>query len=159
MDQIRQYISDLVGRPVVSMSAGTKVGTVKDVLIDTEKMIATALLVSGAEGRGGLPFERILAIGSDAVMIDDAATIFWASATNPGPGREANDIKGLPVVNVDGEKLGTVYDIELLGQTVDTLDITAGGVFGLGADRRKIPHEAVRSIGPKLITIELPPAP
>lgn len=152
--------TELSGKPVVSMSDGIKVGTVKDILIDTENLAVTALLVSGSSGVGGLPYVQILAIGPDAVTIEDANSIFWASAHKPGPGREGNDVKGLTVVNAAGEALGSVHDIELFGDHVSGLEIRTGGLFGIGATDTHIPAEDIRSIGTKLVTVDLPaPAP
>jgi len=155
MEQIRQKVSDLIGRPVVSMAGGIKVGAVKDVLIDTDTLTASALLISGDSGRGGLPYAQILAIGPDAVTIENADTIFWASANKPGPGTEANDIKGLPVVNVSGTTIGNVHDLELLGDRVHSIEVRTGGVFGIGAHDSLITTPDIRSIGPKLVTVEI----
>lgn len=150
----KQKISELIGRPVVSMAGGVKVGTVKDVLIDTATLTATALLISGDSGRGGLPFDKVLAVGPDAVTIEEVSSVFWASATTPGPGREANEIKGLPVVNSLGADMGNVHDIELLGDRVQSLDVRSGGLFGIGASEKAITQHAIRSIGDKLVAVD-----
>jgi len=156
MELKERMISDLIGLPVVSMDGGLKMGTVKDVLIDTDDFKATALLVSGDSGRGGLPFEKVLSFGPDAVMVETGDVIFWASAVNPGPGRESNEIKGLPVVNKSGAMLGNVRDISLCGDHVHAIEIRAGGVLGIGATDTEIMMRKIRSIGPTLVTVDTP---
>jgi len=150
-----RMVTDLIGLPVVSMDGGEKMGTVKDVLIDTEGLCATALLVSGDAGRGGLPFNKILSIGPDAITVESAKPIFWASATKPGPGRESSDIKGLPVVNISGATLGNVSNIGLCGDRVQSLEVRSGGVFGVGANATEVLSKEIRSIGAKLVTVDV----
>ncbi|AIE85839.1 PRC-barrel domain-containing protein [Fimbriimonas ginsengisoli] len=154
MKQKTQKISGLIGRPVVSIAGGVKVGTVKDVLIDADTLKATALLISGDSGRGGLPFAQVIAIGDDAVTIENVESVFWASATSPGPGREAHEINGLPVVDSAGINVGSVHDIELVGDCVKSLDVRSGGLFGIGVSKSKITSHAIRTIGPKMVTVE-----
>ncbi|CAN5653987.1 hypothetical protein BH11ARM2_BH11ARM2_26370 [soil metagenome] len=157
MDNHSYKVSELVGKSVVSLSDGVKVGTVKDVLIDTGTMVAGALLVAGDSGRGGLPFAQITNIGQDAITIETAQAVFWASANTPGPGREAGEIKGLPVVDASGTVVGNVHDIDLLNNRVQSLIVRSGGVFGLGANDSVVPVSAIRSIGAKLVTVEVAP--
>ena len=156
MELIERKVSEFIGLPVVSMEGGIKMGTVKDVLIDTDAMTATALLISGDSGRGGLTFDEVIAIGSDAITVKSADVIFWASATNPGPGREANAIKGLPVVNVTGVVVGTVHDIDLHGDHVKAIEVRLGGIFGIGATDTQILAKNIQSIGSKLVTVNVP---
>jgi uncharacterized protein YrrD len=150
-------ISQLIGRPVVSIAGGVKVGTVKDVLIDTDALIATALLISGDSGRGGLPLADVLAIGADAVTVENVSSVFWASSTKPGPGREANEIVGLPVIDSGGFSVGNVHDIELLGDRVQSLEVRSGGVFGIGSSNSSITTCSIRSIGEKMVTVDAVP--
>ncbi|RYG44801.1 hypothetical protein EON79_14130 [bacterium] len=122
--------------------------------MNTDTLQATALLVTGDSGVGGLPFGDILNIGADAVTVETVAAIFWASATSPGPGREAKEIKGLPVVDSLGTTIGNVSEIELSGDRVNALNLHAGGLFGIGGNSFVVPVRSVRSIGPKLVTVE-----
>lgn len=151
----KQKVSELLGRNVVSMAGGEKVGTVKDILIDTDSLTATALLIAGESGRGGLPFAEILAFGPDAITVEDTKSVFWASATKPGPGREAAEIKGLTVLNAAGVEIGTVHDIELVGNRVHSLEVRSGGVFGIGASDAAVTNHSIRNIGPKLVTVDV----
>ena len=136
------------------MSGGIKLGRVVDVLIDVDAMSMSALLVAGDSGRGGLPYANIIAIGPDAITVQDPESVFWASATNPGPGRESNEIKGLDVVNRGGEVIGSVHDFELEGAEIKSIEVRSGGVFGIGAIDSTISKECIQSIGPNLVTIE-----
>jgi len=156
MELIERKVSEFIGLPVVSMEGGIKMGSVKDVLIDTDSMTATALLISGDSGRGGLTFDEVIAIGPDAITVKSSDVIYWASATNPGPGREANEIKGLSVVNVTGDVVGTIHDIALLGDHVKALEVRLGGIFGIGATDTEILAKNIQSIGQKLVTVNVP---
>lgn len=159
VDNHSYKVSELVGKAVVSLSDGIKVGTVKDVLINTDTMVAGALLVAGDSGRGGLPFAQITSIGQDAITIETAQSILWASANAPGSERGANEIKGLPVVDASGTVIGNVHDIELLNDRVQSLVVRSGGILGLGAHDTVVPVSTVRSIGAKLVTVEVAPVP
>ena len=154
MELVASLVSDLIGVPIISVNDGTKLGSVKDVLIDTDSLKATALLISGDSGRGGLAFAQVLAFGPDAITVKSAEDIFWASATSPGPARESNDIKGLPVVDASGTHLGNVHDISLYGDRVESIEVRSGGVLGIGATDTDIPVKQIRSIGAELVTVD-----
>jgi uncharacterized protein YrrD len=72
-----QRSSELQGRPVVAASAGEKVGTVSDVLIDERSGRIAALVVGGGLFRSErvLPYEEIQVLGRDAVVVKSQASV------------------------------------------------------------------------------------
>lgn len=151
-------VSEIIGKSVVSMSDGEKVGTVQDVIIDSGQLRATAIVLGGTPGQGYLPFETVKSIGNDAVTIETAQVIQWATQVNAATGRPTADLKKLPVMDASGTELGKLQDILVdipSGQIVSLL-VAGGGVFGIGAHRQEITSTHLRAIGPAFITAEIP---
>ncbi|RYG38472.1 hypothetical protein EON81_03505 [bacterium] len=157
VESTKLKVSELLGKAVIGMADGAKLGTVKDVLIDVTSLSATALLVSGEAGQGNLPLERISGIGADAVTVESSQALLMSPQT--GTLRPATEIKGLPVVDVTGNAIGNVHDMTLYGDKVESIEVRSGGLFGIGANDSIIPVTALRSIGSKLVTVEVPPTP
>lgn len=156
MEHIKLNVGEFVGKKVVSMSGGAIIGVVEDVLINTDNLCATAFAVSGEPGKGALPFDQTLGIGPDAVTVETAEAIHWKLDATLTAGRLAKEIKGLPVVNVSGTTLGHVHEIQLFGDCVSSLIVRSGGVFGIGAEEIVVATSTIRSIGPKLVTVDVP---
>jgi sporulation protein YlmC with PRC-barrel domain len=151
--------SALKDMPVVSMADGTQVGKVADVLLDAASLHVVALLLSAHSGQMLLPFEAIRSIGTDAITIDSAA------ATQGLTGRPApegtyglSDVNGLSAVNGEGTVLGAVKELEIepAGGRLIELVVHRGGVLGLGGTSTSVPASAIRGIGAKLVTVDLP---
>lgn len=146
----------LTGLAVVAMAEGTKLGRVDDVLIGTEGLRLVALLIGGAGQAGAIPFEDIERIGPDAVIV---ATGRVVRAINAGdafsklPG--LNALKKLRVVDATGTLVGTVGGVEFDPATGRVLSLTVqkGGVMGLGVTTTAVSADAIRSVGPELITL------
>ena len=150
-------ISDLRGNAIVSMADGERVGTVKDVLIDTGKLQATALLIGGRPGQGYLPLDRVKSFGPDAITIKNADGIQWVTGQlHDDSGREAGELTNLRVIDGSGTETGTVHEvtIDLPRGNVLTLSVRKGGVFGIGADNVDVPVSDIVSIGPSLVTVK-----
>lgn len=151
--------SALKDMPVVSMADGTQVGTVADVLLDAASLRVVALLLSAQSGQALLPFGSIRSIGSDAVTIDSAAATQGLSGRAAPEGTHGlNDVNGLSVVNGEGTLLGAVKELEIEaadGRLIE-LVVHRGGVLGLGGTGTNVPASAIRGIGAKLVTVDLP---
>jgi sporulation protein YlmC with PRC-barrel domain len=149
-------ISDLKGKWIVSMTDGEKVGTVKDVLIDTERLRATALVIGGGPGQGLLPLDRVKSFGPDAITIENADGIQWATGQlHDDTGREASDLMKLRVMDGSGTVTGAVHElaVDLPSGNVLTLNVRKGGVFGIGAESVDVPVSDIVSIGASLVTV------
>lgn len=151
--------SELQDKPVISIADGAKIGRISDVLFDTANLQLAGLLLKTDGGQSVLPFGSIRSIGSDAVTVESgAATNAAAGPSGMGSLRGFNELKGLPVASVDGSHLGDVREIKVDRETGALVDVTAhrGGVLGLGGESVTIDKAAIRRIGEKLITVELP---
>ena len=151
--------SRLKDKPVVSMADGAQVGTVKELLFDTSDFRLTALLLRAESGESTLPFASIRSIGPDAVMIESAADTAGAqgqAALDTTRGLE--DLMGLSAVNVEGTLLGKVKELEIGDEDgrLTKLEVHRGGVLGIGGTTATVSPSEIRSIGPKLITVDMP---
>ncbi len=147
---------------VVSVADGTKVGTVHDVQIDTESMRIVSLTLSGTGGPSVLPFASIRSIGQDAVMVESTAATQGATGqTVTGQVRSLQDLISLKVVNASGTLLGDVQDVDFGEQDGQVHELIArrGGMLGMGGTDVHVPASAIRGIGPKLVTVDLPSPP
>ena len=151
--------STLKGMPVLSLTEGARVGNVKDVLLDAAALRITMLLLSTKDGESYVPFEKIRSIGSDAVTIEStAATEGTAGQTAVAGNRAVGELLGLAVTSAEGTHLGAVRDLEFAAQDGRLLEIALhkGGVLGIGGTSLAVPASAIRSIGPKLVAVDLP---
>lgn len=136
------------------MADGVKVGEVKDLLIDPQRFSVEILVLKGDKHGHHLPLNKIKSIGKDAITIEDA-TILDPIPKQIEPLRSFKELEGIPVVDGSGATVGTVHELifEESG-CIKTIDTRSGGVFGIGAKDQSIMIDEVRTIGPKLITIE-----
>jgi sporulation protein YlmC with PRC-barrel domain len=150
--------SRLKDKPVVSMADGAQVGTVKELLFDTSDLRLTALLLRADSGESTLPFGSIRSVGSDAVMIESAADTAGAHGQAAlDTTRSLEDLMDLSAVNVEGTLLGKVKELEIGDQDgrLTKLEVHRGGVLGIGGTTVTVPPSAIRSIGAKLITVDM----
>lgn len=106
---------ELVGRPVVSVAAGERLGEVKDVVVEAESGEFRGFTLN-APGALGSPLDRALAadavhaIGSHAVMVEDESSL----AEDPGTLRgDRADVIGTTVLTENGTRLGEITDVIL----------------------------------------------
>lgn len=148
--------------PVVSMADGTQVGIVDEVLFDTADLRLTGLLLRADSGQSMLPFDAIRSIGSDAVMVESAAATQGAKGQAAlDTTRALSDLTKLSAVNAEGTLLGDVRDVDINDQDgrLVEMDVHRGGVMGFGGTTVTVPKDAIRSIGPKLVTVDMPSPP
>jgi uncharacterized protein YrrD len=152
--------SKLKGMPVVSMAGGTQVGSISDVLFDIADMRVSALVLSAAKsGESILPFGSIRSIGSDAVTVESAAeTQGTRGQTELDTVHSLGDLMRLSAVNGEGTLLGKIKELEIDEQDgrLTGLEVHRGGVFGLGGKGYTVSPSAIRNIGPKLVTVDMP---
>lgn len=110
--------SDLIGRPVVSISSGDQLAELKDIVFDpaSHRLVGFTLNKPGwfrGKLKATLPAGEIEAIGPAAVMVscdDDLVDRSDSPEVLAAPS-EAISIIGANVLSKDGEALGTIDDV------------------------------------------------
>jgi sporulation protein YlmC with PRC-barrel domain len=150
--------SALKDRAVVSLADGTRIGRVSDVLFDTAELRLAALALTTTGGQSILPFAAVRSLGTDAVTVESTATMQGAAPAAGNVLRGLGDLVGMKAVNSDGTLLGEVRELEIdqAGGKLVSLEVHHGGVLGLGGTTVTAPVATVRSIGPELVTLDLP---
>lgn len=149
----------LKAMPVVSMADGAKIGNVQELLFDTAKFRLAGLLLTGAGGKSLLPFEAVRSFGADVITVENVSVTQGVDGnTNAESYRSLKDLTSLRVITGEGAWLGDVRDVEFDGKTGQVEQVSAhrGGVLGLGGTTVTVPSTAIRGIGPKVITVDLP---
>ena len=145
---------DLIGKAVVSMADGARLGAVKDLVfrgLDLE-----ALVVHGDRGEGLLPFASLGTNGPDAITIDSYTLVDWNKGPSLGPETtDMHHMRKLPVVDGDGKMLGHLHGLRIdAAGHLEDISVRTEGVFGIGAHETVIPGSQVRAVGTNLITVE-----
>ncbi len=151
-------LSALKGMPVVSLGDGTKVGAVRDALVDTAALRVVALVLEGSSGASRLPFAAVRRIGADAVMVERVELTQGATGqATTEQLRSLEELGGLKVVDGAGTYLGDVQDVDFGEQDGRVRELVAqrGGILGLGATEARLPVAAIRGIGTQLVTVDL----
>lgn len=133
-------LSDLKGRDVLDLATAKAVGTVASVVIDASTGRISALTVSGSGDADVLRWDKIKAIGPDAVTIEDASALTAAQGASEEAGsRGDTDPIGRRVLTVDGDELPKVDDL--------AIDTDAGSVVGLQVGDQVLGGMRLRAIG------------
>jgi uncharacterized protein YrrD len=118
-------ITEFVGKPIVSVDTGDRLGSVSDALLDDATSAMVAVIVSdGMFGKERvLPFRDIQTLGGDTVLARTQEHV-----VGPGEWRRSgikatrsSRLRGKPVVTTGGERLGTVSDL-LIDERTGTFD-------------------------------------
>ena len=111
---------EITGRPVVAVSSGDAVAEVKDVVISHPSASVVGFTLNkrgflGSPMREVLPWERLGALGRDALMIDDPGRLTAQDAAIDEARAEGRDrdVIGATVMTDAGKALGTVVDVIL----------------------------------------------
>ena len=149
-------LSELKGRPVISLNEGEKLGAIKDVLVDTANKTVGGFLLQAHDGDLALPFPHVRAIGPDAVTVETAAS----SQSPVGEGglegtRKFAELAKQQVVDSEGKHLGHLGDITFgLDGLITDIEIRSGGFLGIKEDKTLYPISVVRSFGASVVTVE-----
>ncbi len=150
----------LVGRAVVSIADGEKVGTISDLQFDPAERIVVGLLMGGdrsifnREKPSLIPFHQVHTFGRDAVTIEDKHGITVAEGTPHDGVATLHDIRK-PVVTASGDVIGDGDDLifEEPSGAITALQLAPqGGFLGIGATTHVLPLEEVVEFGRDVIT-------
>ncbi|MEU7576832.1 hypothetical protein AB0B50_04420 [Streptomyces sp. NPDC041068] len=131
-------LSETVGRPVVSASDATRVGTVAGVVVAPEAARITAVRLDGVKGRGDVvAWADVSALGPDAVVVGSAMAARYSSAGSA----KAQNLLGKRLLTELGESAGTLADVSFdpesgLVEALHTsrgVRLPGGGLLGIGA--------------------------
>jgi uncharacterized protein YrrD len=151
----------LIGRPILSLTDGVRVGEVKDVLLGRDNDAVVGLLVD----EGGLfgsamvvPVEEIEAFGRDAVVVASRDSV--RAAGEVPEIKEILDRKtsliGTKVFTETGDAQGAVNDIYFEEGTgrVSALEITGGTWQDATQGVRNLPVSDVVRTGPEILFVQ-----
>jgi uncharacterized protein YrrD len=152
-------VKSLKGIAVVSIASSEKLGSVDEVVIDTQEGRLGALRV----GSGGLlrkdrqyvPFQAIRSIGADAVMVENEAVLQQSFETRASGYHSLENLSGLRVVTDGGTYIGnivTVHFDEKEGRLTD-FEIGQGGIGGLFGSSKVFGAESIVSIGRDIVIV------
>jgi uncharacterized protein YrrD len=150
---------DIIGRPVISFSSGAKLYDVQDLIIDPERKQVLALVVEDRaflHSARAIPFGRISAIGSDAVIVPDGKAVIDVDR-DPVLKKLYNDqiIRGLRAVTDDGRKLGEVADMVIDDKTgeIRGFYVSPGRMLTVGQGLRWLPMDSVIRMGQRVMFV------
>jgi uncharacterized protein YrrD len=151
----------LIGRAVVSVADGEKVGAVSDVQFDLGQRIVLGLLMGGDGGLFNreklslVPFGQVHTFGRDAVTIGDKSGVTVAEGAPHDAAATLHTIKKR-VVTTGGEVIGDGDDLifDDTSGTVTALQLAPqGGFLGIGATTHILPTEDIVEFGRDVITV------
>jgi uncharacterized protein YrrD len=151
----------LIGRAVVSVADGEKVGAVSDVQFDLGQRIVLGLLMGGDGGLFNreklslVPFGQVHTFGRDAVTIGDKSGVTVAEGAPHDAAARLHTIKKR-VVTTGGEVIGDGDDLifDDTSGTVTALQLAPqGGFLGIGATTHILPTEDIVEFGRDVITV------
>jgi sporulation protein YlmC with PRC-barrel domain len=105
--------AELIGRPILDLSTATTVGRVDDVVIDPAERRAVGFrLAKGAAG-DWLAWDRISAIGPDAITIQDGDRVEAYADDAARRGLRGNGALGGRVLTDQGREVGALADVDI----------------------------------------------
>ena len=151
----------LVGRSVVSVADGEKVGAISDAILDFDARAVRGLMMGGGElfrheTPSVIPLAQIHSIGPHAVTLANKMGIV-RMAGPPYEGAPTLDALKKPIVTVGGEAIGTGDDIvfdEADGAFTALQLAPQGGFLGIGATIPVLPLAEIIEFGPDAITVQ-----
>src|ERR671932_960628 len=145
--------NDLKGLAVVTIEDGIKVGTVSDILFNTEHYRIQALLLDGGflrSSTGLVELVNVQTIGSDAVMIQNQSVVrHQLSNQEREQYPSLENIMSLPIVAQDGSVVGKVATVNIDPQSgkITELLATKPGLAGAFGCHVRVPVNELVNIG------------
>ncbi len=151
----------LIGRAVVSVADGEKMGTISNLQLDLVQRLVRSILIGGDGGifnrekPSAVPFDQVHTFGRDAVTIRDKSGIVVAESVPHTTTATLDDIKKR-VVTTGGEVIGDGNDVlfdEASGAITALQLAPQGGFLGIGAATHVLPLEEIVEFGRDVITV------
>jgi len=147
-------IDKLKGMAIVSVSEGSRLGRVDDVLINTSGIQIGALKIAHDGQQFMIPFNLIKSIGSDAITVE-SSQVTQAEGSAAGAMVSLRDFKKLKMVDESGTLLGMLSSVDFDQQSgkLVQLSVHKGGMLGLGGTTTAVDTSQVRGIGREVVTV------
>jgi len=151
----------LIGRAVVSVTDGEKLGLISNLQLDLTERIVLGFLMGGDGGifnrekPSFVPFAQVRTFGRDAVTIQDKSGITIAEGAPHNTAATLGDLKKR-VVSASGEVIGDGEDVAFddASGAITALQLAPqGGFLGIGAATHTVPIEEVVGFGRDVITV------
>ncbi len=151
----------LIGRAVVSVADGEKVGAISDMQCDLSRRVVLGLLIGGDGGLFNrekaslVPIGQVHTFGRDAVTISDKSGISVAEGAPHDAAETLSSIKK-QVVTTGGEVIGDGDDLifDDTSGAITALQLAPqGGFLGIGATTHILPLEEIVEFGRDVITV------
>ena len=137
--------SQLKGRKVVSTATADKVGKVSGFVLDPTTRSVVALVLKKTESGSVVRWSDLVAVGSDAVTVADAAVIVEPDqALEALSGKRGTVLKKV-VLDDDGRAIGKVTDLDL--------DPESGALRELVLDERTVLGERLLGVGSYAVVV------
>jgi sporulation protein YlmC with PRC-barrel domain len=151
-------LSELRGKPVVSVAEAVTLGTVDDALVDSTLGTIGALLIasSGGTDRYLVSMDQIRGIGPDVATVSSQHALSSpGQASAPRSRVPLTSIVGSRVVAEDGRVLGTVAEVDFDPSSgrIQALEYGGDGLEGLLSGRHRLDPKRVVRIGPGVLTV------
>ncbi len=145
----------ILGKPLISITNGKKIGDVKDIYFD-ERLERTVAIYLGSEGlfskkHFALDRENVVVMGIDAWLVKSSdVTVPADNLPNADHLILMSDVRGREIVTEGGTKIGAVDDV-LLDPTGEILGFTLTRMVVQGplAERKTIARSVISTIGSK----------
>jgi uncharacterized protein YrrD len=142
-----------IGKPVISVTEGRKLGTVKDLYVDSQLTSVVGIYL-GSEGlirRKEHCVERanVAVFGVDAILvIQDDVIIDGAPACEANAWLRRDHLPGRMIATAGGTHVATIDDI-IVDDEMQVLGVQLGRIFveGPATSNRSISREAVIDVG------------
>jgi uncharacterized protein YrrD len=144
------------GLTVVSIASGERLGSVSEMLLDTENRRVMAFVVGGGGGLLStqpsqpryLAAEDVHAIGPDALTVQDGSAL---RETPPQTGSPLSDLLKLRVVTEGGTAVGPVAALEFDERSMRVTELEVSS--GFFKSNTMVPASEIISVGPELVVI------
>jgi sporulation protein YlmC with PRC-barrel domain len=139
--------SQVRGQRVLAQQDAQMVGSVRRLLLDPSSVAVSGAQLEGVEGDATiLPWNAVMSIGPDALMVE-SADVLRQAGDELGERLESGifDLEGKLVLNDRGDALGQLEDIEF--------DERSGRVQRLMVPGHSLPLERMIAVGPDALII------
>jgi len=144
--------AEIIGLPLISLSEGTELGTVQDLLINAQAGTVAALVINDGRwylGAKLLPFNKVMAIGDYAVTVEASSDLTGVTAEYEPLLAEDIKVIGTKVLTKSGRMQGVVTElfVDDTGK-IAACEITADDTVS------QIPANQIRTYGKQVLVID-----